>query len=544
MHVHRRGGRHVVSAAVDPGGDEGGAPSLDGDWGDWVSATAVRNWLLEDPLIDWLDLYGPLRGYAPDQELGGYDPRMDFTKFVLDQGRRFEAAVLPVLASHGLEVVAVRGPDESSRDPLLAHRTVELLKEGVPAVWQGVLHDTESRTYGVPDLLVRSDVVNRIWPETIDDSEAFIPAPGLSATTHHYVVIDVKFTTLHLTAAGDLGNAGSHPLYKVQLAMMNRALSRIQGYDPPSAFIIGRGWEQKVKGVTTRARSCMDRLGRIDLSKDLPRRGPMLTAADEAAQWIREVRSQGASWEVLPMPTRPELYPNLGNDRDAPWHGAKRRIIEELEDLSVLWQVGPAGKRLGHEAGVFRWTDPACTAELLGLKGDRAAILDALLEINRNAEGPFAAPSQIPTDRETWHPTPALEFYVDFETVNDLADDFTSMPERGGQQLIFMVGCGHVEDGKWTFRTFTARHLTEEAEPRCSTDGSRTWLRSPLHSRPGRNLASCTGRLRRRQCSRARTTRPRSGTAATNGVSSTGTTSLDEWSALLRLSYGARWASG
>ena len=56
--------------------------------------------------------------------------------------------------------------------------------------------------------------------------------------------------------------------------------------------------------------------------------------------------------------------------------------------------------------------------------------------------------------------------YVDFETVSDLADDFSRIPERGGQPLIFMIGCGHIEDGDWIFASFTADSLAEPAEAR------------------------------------------------------------------------------
>ena len=59
---------------------------------------------------------------------------------------------------------------------------------------------------------------------------------------------------------------------------------------------------------------------------------------------------------------------------------------------------------------------------------------------------------------------PPLEFYVDFETVSNLDDDFTKTPEQGGQTLIFMIGCGHVEGGAWKFESFCTDALTESAE--------------------------------------------------------------------------------
>src|SRR5687767_3120041 len=73
-------------------------PRIPADRADWVSASRTRNWVLDDPLLDWLRLYGSLQGFQRDDELPGYDDRCDFTRFVMRQGRRFEDVVVANLA--------------------------------------------------------------------------------------------------------------------------------------------------------------------------------------------------------------------------------------------------------------------------------------------------------------------------------------------------------------------------------------------------------------------------------------------------------------
>ena len=75
-------------------------------------------------------------------------------------------------------------------------------------------------------------------------------------------------------------------------------------------------------------------------------------------------------------------------------------------------------------------------------------------------------PSKIRAAQDEWRNSGRVEFFVDFETVSDLADDMSRLPERGGQPLIFMIGCGHVEDGAWRFGSFVVRDLTEAEEAR------------------------------------------------------------------------------
>jgi len=48
--------------------------------------------------------------------------------------------------------------------------------------------------------------------------------------------------------------------------------------------------------------------------------------------------------------------------------------------------------------------------------------------------------------------------------VSDLNDDFSRMPKRGGDTAIFMIGCGHIENGQWSFQCFIAETLSEDSE--------------------------------------------------------------------------------
>lgn len=453
-----------VEALTQTAAAEQVIPATAEDWTQWVSATATRNHVLGDPLLDWLNLYGTENGFERDEELQAYDRRTDFTEFIFEQGSRFEVAVLEHLGRL-TTVVTIASERGDVRDLRVAQRTFDAMRGGAPVIYQGVLWDAEHRTYGMPDLLVRSDVLLQLFPGSLTVREAHTTAPGLGVAQVHYRVVDVKFSTLHFSADGSLGNSGSAPAYKVQLYIYNRALGRIQGFEPEAAFVLGRGWEQTAGRITSRGVSCMQRLAAVGPSTTLARGRPIAEATREACQWIREVRSNGRMWRLLPDPTRSELYPNSGNQQDGPWHAAKRRIAEELEDLTLLWQVGVPGRATGHRAGVYRWRDERCTPAMVGITGPtRPAVLQALMDVNRTTEGPAVRPPRIRAAESEWRAKPALEFYVDFETVSDLADDLSRFPERGGQVMIYMIGCGHVEENEWRFECFVARDLTELSE--------------------------------------------------------------------------------
>jgi len=433
------------------------------DWSDWVAASRTRNWVIGDPLLDWLHLYGGARGFQTDEDRAGYDERCDFTRFVLRQGRRFEEAAVGYL-SRRTEVVTIAAGVEEIRDLAKAVETFEAMQAGVPIIHQGVLRDPEHRVYGAPDLLVRSDLLREILPGCVDDDDLALPAPGLDRPWH-YRIIDVKCTTLHLLADGNLGNLGSCAAYKIQLFLYARVLERIQGVGSAS-YLLGRAWERPVKGKKTRGSNALQCLGPFPVDGKLSKGREPAEAAEQACAWLRAVRREGAEWSVLPVPSRPELRPNMSNKQDGPWHEAKRRIATELEDPSLLWQVGPSGRDVAVSRGVSSWRNPGCTPTLLGVVDAYVPTLEKILAINRSSDGAPYLLERVRAAEEEWRPEPALEFYVDFETVNDSWDDFSRFPEKGVPPLIFLIGCGHREAGEWRFTRFLAETLTEDEEAR------------------------------------------------------------------------------
>ena len=109
----------------------------------------------------------------------------------------------------------------------------------------------------------------KLFPGLLDDSEAQEQAAAINAAAWHYRIVDIKFTTIELLAGGGLGNSGSKLAYKGQLHIHNRALGRIEGYLPRTAYLLGRAGLKHLKEVTYRGTSCMECLGPVVHESDV-----------------------------------------------------------------------------------------------------------------------------------------------------------------------------------------------------------------------------------------------------------------------------------
>jgi hypothetical protein len=440
-------------------------PRTDADWLEWVAAGAIRNWCDDDLLVDWLSEYGEQHGFRRDDQLPGYDRVFDLPRFLMEQGRRFEQAVLVDLQQRWPVTRIATRPDEA-RSLAAAEATWDAMKNGAPVVASGVLRDPERRTFGVADLLVRSDVLGELCPDAFIGDQLELP---VAAMRHgrHYRIVDIKFSTLHLLKDGSLG-AGSLDVM-TQAWIYNEALGRLQGFTPPAAYVAGRAWRES---GGARGDRCWERLARVGREAFVRSRDEDLGAVvARAVAWVRRLRTEGAEWRVLPLPSVTELWPNMKAGSDFPWHTAKAEIAAKLGELTILPRVNAELRAAAHAIGVTRWDDRRTSAVVLGIDGEHARTLDAVIAVNRDS-GEVLRPQRVTADEERWRVPPPGEVFVDFEFVHDLDDDFSAFPRKGGQALIFQIGSGAYRDREWSFRQFTVDDLGVDAEARMIDD----WL--------------------------------------------------------------------
>ena len=169
-----------------------------------------------------------------------------FREYILNRGNEFENDIYNKLVQKFGSNIKKVGESFQASSKLNYNKTLNLMKSGVPLLFQPVIQNPLNKTYGCPDLIVRSDYLNKLVTElVISDEDMKIPSPKLNLN-YHYRIIDIKSSTLELSSDKEmiLNTKTSKP-YKQQLLIYNRGLEWMQGYEPTCAYILSNGWYLK-----------------------------------------------------------------------------------------------------------------------------------------------------------------------------------------------------------------------------------------------------------------------------------------------------------
>lgn len=406
----------------------------------WISASKTRNYLLNDPLIDFLEYKNKTtkkRKYNENKE-------ETFLTTILDNGIEFEKNIMNKLFNKFPDEIITVGNHTTCRNPIYYKLTIDLIKNNVPIIYQGVLHNLEDKTFGIPDLIVRGDYINKIFDTKIDFENEMA-----------YYIIDIKNSQLHLSAKSDniLNNSSIKP-YKGQLAIYHKILSKIQGFDTGFAYILCNRWTRTNNYIVSTNNNPFDRLGIIDYKEnDLQ----YIELVDNAIKWHKELRDNTELNHL--EPNHINLYPNMCVDTEPKYKKLKSELAKKNSEITSLWMCGIKHRENALKHGIDKWTDKKLNSKILGINGQNGKILDLILKVN-NSKETLIYPKKIKYNLNNWIDRDVLSFYIDFESINTVVFNGIS------NEIIFMIGVGYSINNEWFYKCLLINDLSETEQKR------------------------------------------------------------------------------
>jgi hypothetical protein len=414
----------------------------------WVSASKTKNYLLDDPCIDWLTMYYKKYGITDgimtrrrkeilSKESSNYKSDTTYHGILFDCGNIFESKIydeLKYVHDDKFTLIFDREDYEIFRKDydINGHirdkynETLNAMKNHVPIIAQGVVINDNNKTYGIADLIVRSDMIDELFNMHTPDDLVKIGAPKIGAENFHYRIIDCKWSTLPLCTDGEsVRNSGRFKTYKGQIAVYTGALGEMQGYYPGYGYIMGKAWNvltsrpvYRPEGVTSKYRgySAFDKAGIIDFyDKD---RG-IIQKTKKAIQWLQRCMTEGSEWRYGNKPSVMSMYPNMCN-KDMIWQSVKNKLAKRYGEITQLWYANPYNREVAFSNGVYDINDPNISPTALGCTSQsRSFIQRDILDINKKDQvRDLVRPSIIETNTYKWQAESMKDYYIDFEMIN------------------------------------------------------------------------------------------------------------------------------
>ena len=520
-----------------------------------------------------------------DSELASYDVRVCAPTFLMNMGLIFKLKVvnslherlhlaleqeldLPPLISSSphpdlvRQIIALPEPDlqaslhSKSKSKLITAQTLLetklAIEANVPIILNPALRSQSLGIEGVPDLIVRSDLL----PHLINTPPLCLSPPATATPNPNskYSPIVIKCSSMNV----DKFNAplwNSHSETINQTALYNLLLEEVQADRtdifnkhsalPIAGFMIGRSFKAnnnnnnnnntsnvadarpdhgfgEISGLESTA--LLEAIDKISAAQEnsqvLDVDNDLVNTLAKSIVWCRRLFDTEISKNWKFTPDDDILWSLLLEgkvERSFPWSDYRKQILKKFDDISLITNIGRiqrehALKSHGivskadlidkcintktleiHQAlGMKASTSIKATQILTLLKANSNSNLEMMctdVEVNLNDMVPLSLLGLAEASKEK-----KCAFYVDFETVTNIYDDFSTFPNVNSKSdLIFMIGVGVVYDGKWV--KFDC-HVADRLEPECELEILHKWMKTMSDARDkyeGGGIASSSG---------------------------------------------------
>ena len=426
------------------------------NWSKWIAASEIYNCLSGNELIDWLNLYGEKNGFKKDI----IDNKYNFNNYIKNKGIEFEENILKNLErKFGKDIIRIANSYEGYSIEKYK-KTKEAMKSGIPIIYCGILHNKINKTFGIPNLIVRSDYINKIISNDIYPPTEVIK-PSIFSDKWHYVIVEIKYHTLNLHTNryldipenliqnNTIKNNESIINYKGQIYIYNKALEEIQKYKPLASFILGRTVKKNKDKF-----NCFYMLGSIDYKKFDKNIGQKVR---KALKLYKKIKSSKLGINDISV--------NMKSKNFDCWKTAIKTIAKKRKDISLVWNLSKKDCEQLRNKGINQYNN--INLNLLDKSPKIINIMSKIIQQNTSKSNKFYPrkynKNQLPDNlkiKKYKH-----ELFIDFETVNSLDVQINNELLETDSSLIYMIGIiVKTHKGKCKYINLTVNRLTYNEE--------------------------------------------------------------------------------
>ena len=262
----------------------------------YCCVSQIKNFLLEEPLLDYLNLYGDKsKQTKPTFE------ECDFSTFIMDMGNKWEEYVVNLIIEkcklNNLSYTFVE------RKPGY-HQTKNALSNKTDVIFQAQVKDWNNNITGYPDIILKKSAFLKLFKFTGNQLD--------NIPDDEYIVIDIKFSSVKWDEKSYVMETSNYIKFiKGQISMYSRLLKSTS----PVGFIIS-------KDISTLENPIAVNVKDKALNKE----------CDDAIKWLKSLYTK--EFDVF------NLKPNMNNTMDGYWREYKKELsaIQKQDENQDDWE--------------------------------------------------------------------------------------------------------------------------------------------------------------------------------------------------------------
>jgi hypothetical protein len=290
----------------------------------YCTVTSIKNWILGDPLIDYLNAFVDKSALSTP-----YFKECDFTNFIMDMGNKYEEIVVNNLIEKCKNLNLTYTIVERKQG---YHQTKNAISKNTDIIFQAQVKDWDRNIIGYPDIIVTKKAFLKLFKLS---SQAAIYELS-KVKDNHYIVIDVKYSSIDSTNGFIDEKTKYHRFIRAQIAMY----TNIGKFKSNIGFIISKDLQTIETPIATYTNDkCL------------------IEDYEKAIDWLIRLYKEGKEWDINKH-LIPELYPNMNNVMDGAWREHKQKLAINLKEISLISGIGDIIRDKLRSNNIYSYDNP------------------------------------------------------------------------------------------------------------------------------------------------------------------------------------------
>lgn len=418
-----------------------------------LSRNHMKNYVIKSKCNVWLNFFG-------NKYYKEHKKENQFTKELLKRSKYFKKKYNDKLINKCIErnLSYKILPKFYKFNDYLYELTMKYMKDNVDVIINPMLYYKKEDIFCNSSYIMKGKTFTTLYNSAENEDIKFSRQENNKYHIVNKVIKNIKFTNEGKTLSNNQNQI--HYLYTNRFD--NYILSSMQKFKINKSFIIGTKWNYVKDGIK-HSDNCDSKVGYYihDNGKDE-------LEIKKYKKWINNIYKDDDKYILLNDNT---YRPSYSKSENTDWTDFKKYLLEQHNDINLLYGVGRKKQKLFHDENIYSWKDDNLTSLLNNEEKMRkfkiskkdSNIMKKIIHLNKTKSTDLIYPTII-NNFGNWLQDDTVEIYTDFETLNDFI---------GPINMIYLIGM-YVKfpNNKFKYYSFFATEITLKGE----RDIMKEWL--------------------------------------------------------------------